>query len=210
VGVIRKVVSEWEGDLGCLDYEGVPVEVPNALAPLSSNLDPHNFDSSGLGLGSDVMAENRSLMRSKVAKLSDSVSCIDDRTIMMGITNDVDCVRSVRYLSLNVFRWLLVNHFAILFSHNKKCSHTAELLNHCQGSSCQLCFLFRGVVSTGGRRLVQILRRTLSSNLSHSCGRNLSSSRYLNCFPPILAKDTKHDVAFFRSRSFLEAKLTLL
>ena len=98
----------------CLDYEGVPVEVPNALARLSANLDPRNFDLSGIGPGSDVMAENCSLMRSAVAEKSDAVICIDDRAIMMGITNgaDVDRVRSVRYLSLNVFRRLLVDHFA--------------------------------------------------------------------------------------------------
>jgi hypothetical protein len=100
VGGVHTVVSEWEGDIvGCLDYEGVPVEVPNALARLSANLDPHNFDSSGLGPGSDVMTENRALLRSKVlVELSDSASRIDDSTIMMGITNGVYC-----YLSLNVF-----------------------------------------------------------------------------------------------------------
>jgi hypothetical protein len=40
------------------------------------------------------MAENRSFLISEVARF-DSVSRIDDRTIMMGITNGVDCVRSV-------------------------------------------------------------------------------------------------------------------
>jgi hypothetical protein len=42
------------------------------------------------------MAENRSLMRSEVVEKSDAVSCIDDRAIMMGITNVVDRVWSVR------------------------------------------------------------------------------------------------------------------
>jgi hypothetical protein len=65
------------------------------------------------------MAENRSLLRSEVAAVSDSASRIDDMKIMMGIMNGVDRVRSVCYLSLNVFRQLLVNHFAILFSQNK-------------------------------------------------------------------------------------------
>jgi hypothetical protein len=119
VGGVRKVGSEWEGDLGCLDYEGVPVEVPNALTRLSANLDPRNFDLSGVGPGSDVMAENRSLLRSEVAAVADSASRIDDMNIMKGIMNGVDRVRSVRYLSLNVFRQLLVNHFALLFSQNK-------------------------------------------------------------------------------------------
>ena len=95
------------------------MEVPNALARLSANHDPRNFDSSGVGPGSDVMAENRSMLRSEVAELSDSASRIDDMNIMKSITNGVDRVRSVRYLSLNVFRQLLVNHFAILFSQNK-------------------------------------------------------------------------------------------
>jgi hypothetical protein len=94
------------------------VEVPNALARLSANLDPRNFDSSGVGPGSDVMAENRSLLRSEVAGVSDSSSRIDDMNIMKSIMNGVDRVWSVRYLSLNVFRQLLVNHFAILFSRN--------------------------------------------------------------------------------------------
>ncbi len=115
VGGVLKVGSEWEGDLGCLDFQGVPVEVPNALARLSANLDPRNFDSSGVG----VMAENHSLLRSEVAAASDSASRIDDMNIMKGIMNGLDRVRSVHYLSLNVFRQLLVDHFAILFSQNK-------------------------------------------------------------------------------------------
>jgi len=86
---------------------------------LSAYLDPLNFDSSGVGLGSDVMAENRSILRSEVAALSDSASLIDDMNIMKGIMNGLDHVRSVCFLSLNVFRRLLVNHFAILFSQNK-------------------------------------------------------------------------------------------
>jgi hypothetical protein len=118
VGGVCKVGS-WEGDLGCLDFEGVPVEVPNALTRLSANLDPQNFDSSGIGPGSNVMDENRSILGSDVAARNDSASRIDDMTIMKGITNGVDCVRSVRFLSLTVFRRLLVNHFAILFSQNK-------------------------------------------------------------------------------------------
>ena len=65
------------------------------------------------------MEENRSILESDVAARNDSASLIDDMNIMKGIMNGVDCVRSVRFLSLNVFRRLLVNHFAILFSQNK-------------------------------------------------------------------------------------------
>ena len=60
-----------------------------------------------------------SILRSEVAAVSNSASQIDDMNIMKGIMNGVDRVQSVRYLSLNVFRQLLVNHFAILFSQNK-------------------------------------------------------------------------------------------
>ena len=86
---------------------------------MSANLDPRNFDSSGVGSGSDVMAENRSILRSEVAARNDSASLIDDMNIKGIMLNGVDRVRSVRFLLLNVFRQLLVNHFAILFSQNK-------------------------------------------------------------------------------------------
>ncbi len=119
MGGVQKVVSEWEGDIGCLDFEGVGVEVPNALACLSANLDPQNYDSSGLGPGSDVIAENRSLLTREVAELSDVAKCTDDRNVMLRMSNSVNHVRCVQSLLLNVFRQLLVNHFAILFSQNK-------------------------------------------------------------------------------------------
>ncbi len=58
MGGVQQVMSNWEGDIGCLDFKGVQVKVPNALACLSENLDSQNYDSLGLGPGSDVMAEN--------------------------------------------------------------------------------------------------------------------------------------------------------
>jgi hypothetical protein len=119
VGGVRNVVSEWEGDQGCLDFENVPVEVPNVLDCLLANLDHRNHDLSGLGTGSDVLAENCSLLTSKVAILSDFASGIDDRNVMLSIANGVDRMRCVQFLSLTVFRRLLVQHFAILFSQNK-------------------------------------------------------------------------------------------
>jgi len=65
------------------------------------------------------MAENYSLLTSDVVELSDFVIRIDDRNSMLSIADGVDRVRHVQYLSLNVFRHLLVNHFAILISQNK-------------------------------------------------------------------------------------------
>ena len=112
-------MSEWEADLGCLVFEGVPVEVPNMLARLSANLNPKNYDLSGVGPSNDVLAENCSLLTSKVAELSDFTSQIDERNAMLSIANGVDCVRCVQFLSLTVFHQLLVQHFSILFSRNK-------------------------------------------------------------------------------------------
>ena len=43
------------------------MEVPNAFACLSANLDPRNYDLLRVGPGSVVMAENCSLLTSKVA-----------------------------------------------------------------------------------------------------------------------------------------------
>jgi hypothetical protein len=73
----------------------------------------------GVGPGSNVLAENCSLLTSKVAELSDFTSWIGDRNAMMSIANGVDRLRRVQFLSLTVFRWLLVQPFAILFSQNK-------------------------------------------------------------------------------------------
>ena len=56
VGGIRKVVRDWDGKMGCLDFDGVRVDVPHALAHLSCNLDARNYDSSGLGPVLDVIA----------------------------------------------------------------------------------------------------------------------------------------------------------
>ena len=37
VGVL---VSDWEGDLGRMDFDGLSQSIPNAIARLSTNLDP--------------------------------------------------------------------------------------------------------------------------------------------------------------------------
>ena len=90
------------------------MEVPNALACLSANLDPRKYDLLGVSPGDDVfLAETFSLLTSKVAELSDFASQIDDRNTMMSIANGVNRVRRVQLLSLTVFWRLLVQHFAI-------------------------------------------------------------------------------------------------
>ena len=108
---VKMLTSEWDGEMGCLEYEGVRVDVPNALARLSTNLDPRNYDSTGLGPGLDVVDETRTLMNRDFGEREEDIS----REIEIG----GDRVRHVRHLSLAVFRRLLVNHFSILFSQNK-------------------------------------------------------------------------------------------
>ena len=61
VGIL-KLTSDCDGEMGCLDNDGVQVGVPNALTHLSTNLDPRNYDSSGLGPGLDVVDETRTIM----------------------------------------------------------------------------------------------------------------------------------------------------
>ena len=107
-----QMTSEWEGEMGCLlEYEGVRVDVPNALARLSTNLDPRNYDSTGLGPGLDLVDETRTIMNRDFGEREDDIT--------REIEIDGDRVRHVRHLSLAVFRRLLVNHFSILFSQNK-------------------------------------------------------------------------------------------
>ena len=110
VGGVQIITSDWDGEMGYADYDGVRVDVPNALARLSTNLDPRNYDSSGLGPGLDVVDETRTMMNRDLGESEEATT----REMDIG----GDRVRHVRHLSLAVFRRLLVNHFAILFSQN--------------------------------------------------------------------------------------------
>ena len=98
--------------MGCLDFNGVQKDVPNALARLSENLDAWNYDSSGLRPGLDVIGEMRSIFTQEIMEDSDELKL---KQIRVG----EERVRNVQFLSLAVFRRLLVNHFAILFRKNK-------------------------------------------------------------------------------------------
>ncbi len=99
------MTSKWDGEMGCLDFDGVGVEVPNALACLSANLDPRNHDSSGLGLGLDVIDETGTMMNQDFGE--------SEETTTQEMAIGKERVRHVRHLSLAAFRHLLVNHFAI-------------------------------------------------------------------------------------------------
>ena len=110
VGSVHTVVSDWDGKIAGFDWEGVRADIPAALAHLSVNYDVHNYDSLGLGPGDDVIAKTRNL---STREFKENVDI--HKQILIG----EDHVRHVQHLSLAVFRRLLANHFAILFSQNK-------------------------------------------------------------------------------------------
>jgi hypothetical protein len=93
-------LSNWEGELGGLDFDGLPSSIPNKIARLSANLDPRNYDESGMGPGEDVVGERNA----------------NDRGQDDGI---VGFKTSVKDLLLPYFRRQLVDHFTIMFQLNK-------------------------------------------------------------------------------------------
>ncbi len=97
------------------------MDVPIALAHLLVNLDAHNYNSSGLGPGDDVIAETRSLLTREF---------MEDVDITKQILIVEDHVRHVQHLSWAVFQQFLVNHFAILFSQNKIVWHKRTPISH--------------------------------------------------------------------------------
>ena len=102
-------VSDWDGPLAELDFEGININIPNAIVRLSKNLDPRNYDSSGIGPGMDVRYE-MSLLNS-----SDAFSEEEEESSQSCLSH----VRTVNYTSLSFFRRQLVIHFKILFERNK-------------------------------------------------------------------------------------------
>ncbi len=83
------------------------MEVPNALAHLSTNLDLPNYDSSGVAPGLDVVEETTVLLNREMTENAE-----DLRDIEIG----EDSVRHVRYLSLAVFRvcWSITSPYCFL------------------------------------------------------------------------------------------------
>ncbi len=63
--------------MGDLDFEGVREEVPHAIARLLTNLDPRNYDLSGVGPGEDITGDETvpyehscQVLRSSVSNLT--------------------------------------------------------------------------------------------------------------------------------------------
>jgi hypothetical protein len=94
--------SDWAGELGDCNFEGINVSVPWSIACLSQRLEPRRLDLSGIGPRIDVCEQR---MQPDPEKDTDPVG--------------VNEVKSVNGMSLKVFRHKLVNHFKILFAQNE-------------------------------------------------------------------------------------------
>jgi hypothetical protein len=94
------LVSDWEGDLGRMDFDGLHQLIPNAIARLSTNLDPRNYNLLDMGPGADIFGE---------------VYCGNGR---VEEDEGISISTSVNSMSLAFFRQQLVVHFAIMFTRN--------------------------------------------------------------------------------------------
>ena len=102
----------WRGDH---DYDNLDIRrdcvIPNAILWLLQNLIVHNFDSSGMGPGNNVVDE-----------WMDAFERDFDSEIGVHHQEDDDHDRSViavRKMSLSIFCHKLVEHFHIMWSRNK-------------------------------------------------------------------------------------------
>ena len=96
------LVSDWDGELGQMDFDGLSVSIPNAIARLSTNLDPRNYDLSDMGPGDDVIDEIYN----------------EDRGEEGEGEMETGLMTPVNSMSLVYFRRQLVVHFSIMFARN--------------------------------------------------------------------------------------------
>ncbi len=95
--------SDWEGPMGDMDFEGLYNGVAHTIARLSTNLNPRNYDTSGMGPGNDLVGE-------EVYDVCDSDSEEGE---------DISTSQTINNISLPFFRRQLVTHFSILFERNQ-------------------------------------------------------------------------------------------
>ena len=101
-GVHVIVGSDWDGPMGRSDFEGVREDIPYSIARLSTNLDPRNYDLSGMGPGVDV-----------VGGINDFAARESEERVRQQLRS------SISNMSLTEFRRRLIVHFDILFKENK-------------------------------------------------------------------------------------------
>ena len=94
-------MSDWEGPMGDMDFEGLNDGVAHTIVRLSKNLNPRNYDSSGIGPGNDLVGEVYDFCESDSKEGNEG--------------EDTSTSLKINSLSLHFFRSQLVTHFSILF-----------------------------------------------------------------------------------------------
>ena len=51
------LVSNWDCELGQMDFDGLYESIPNSISRLSTNLDSRNYDLSNMGPGEDIVGK---------------------------------------------------------------------------------------------------------------------------------------------------------
>ncbi len=103
--------------MGEHDFDDVTISrdsIPNAILRLSHNLTVRNFDSSGMGPGTDVVDESIDVFeRALPSGMGDNHWEQEEEEENAGLA------RVVKNISLSMFRHKLVEHFHIMWSRNK-------------------------------------------------------------------------------------------
>jgi hypothetical protein len=100
------LVSDWDGEMGRMDFDGLCESIPNSIARLSSNLDPRNYDISNMGPGEDVVGEIYHGDRG--GEDEEDEDCMEHGQLMTPVNS----------MSLVYFRRQLIVHFLIMFARN--------------------------------------------------------------------------------------------
>jgi len=94
--------SQWQGDMGLHDDDDI--ERIRSVERLHNPGEARNFDSSGMGYGSDFMEDDNDTDENSIMEQSAELLVVDN-----------DGALSVQHLSFHYFRSKLVNHFDIAF-----------------------------------------------------------------------------------------------
>jgi hypothetical protein len=94
-------MSDWEGPMGDMDFEGLNDGVAHTIARLRKNRNPRNYDSSGMGPGNDLVGEVSDFCESDSEEGNEGE----------------DTSPSLKINSLSLPQ--LVTHFSILFERNQ-------------------------------------------------------------------------------------------
>jgi hypothetical protein len=99
-------MSDWEGLMGDMDFEGLDDGVAHTIARLSKNLNPCKYDSLGLGPTNDLVGEVYGFCESDFEEGNEE-------------GEDTSTSLTINSLSLPFFCSKLVTHFSILYERHQ-------------------------------------------------------------------------------------------